>query len=80
MMTALVYNPETARSLGFGEYVQDPQQIFCYAGRDTRLTDISGIRLCSMDPTNFGSLWQLKAQRYLSLGEIPKIHFLKIFF
>lgn len=45
MMTALVYNPETARSLSFGEYAQDPQKIFWYVCRDTRLTDVLGIRL-----------------------------------
>lgn len=45
MVTAPVYNPETARSLSFGERVQDPQKIFWYAGRDTRLTVILGIRV-----------------------------------
>lgn len=48
MMTALVYNPETVRSLSFGEYVQDLQKIFWYAGRDTILTDTSGIRLFAL--------------------------------
>lgn len=81
MMAALVYSPETARSLSFGEYVQDPQKIFWYAGRDTRLTDISGTRLFAlMKPTNFVSLWHLKAHKDTSYWEkFLKINSLSLF-
>lgn len=74
-MTALVYNPETARSRGFGERVWDLQKVCWCAGRDTGPKDASGIRLfAAYDPNCFCGIWEHKGKSiFLSFSFISPI-------